>query len=225
MNALPVQPGISHQVCPVNGLTYTLSVPGGYPVEQSSALIVALHWSGPVSPYYGEGILTYLVEPALGELGAIIAAPDCRFPNWTNLRSENQVLELVDYLVQGYRLSPKRTILTGYSLGGTGAWYMATRRPARYCAAIPIACAPHPDIHLLNWRLPFYVIHSRRDELIHYEQVDLTIQKLRERGLPVEFHLLEEPTHYDTDGFIEPLQAAQAWIRQRWMACDPPQEK
>jgi pimeloyl-ACP methyl ester carboxylesterase len=225
MNDLPVSPGIYHQICPINGMTYSLSVPTIDLTEPPAALIIALHWSGPVSPYFSEGILTYLVEPALGELGAIIAAPDCRFANWTNLRSENQVLELIDYLVQGYNLSPQRTILTGYSMGGTGAWYMATRRPARFCAAIPISCAPHPDIPLLDFRLPLYVIHSRRDELIYYEQVDFTVQKLRQRGLLVEFDLLDEPTHYDTDGFIESLQATQAWIRQRWQACTPPEEK
>lgn len=218
MNKLPTQPGIYHEICPINGVTYTLSIPQGSISEQPNALIVALHWAGPVTPYYGEGILTNLVEPALGDLGAIIAAPDCRFPNWTNLRSENQVLELMDYLIQGYRLSPRLTVLTGYSLGGTGVWFMASRRQSRFCAAIPISCAPHPDIHLLDWRVPLYVIHSRNDELIHYEQAVLNIKKLRERGLPVEFVLLEGLTHYDTDGFIEPLRAAQPWIRRIWQA-------
>lgn len=224
MNDLPHHPGIYHQVCPINGLTYTLSVPETSSTEKPNALIVALHWAGPVTPYFGEGILTYLVEPALGELGAIIAAPDCRFPNWTNLRSENQVLELINYLVQGYGLSPKRTILTGYSLGGTGVWYMAARRSARFCAAIPISCAPHPDIHLMDWRLPVYVIHSRNDEVVHYEQVVLSIQKLREQRSAVKFVLLDEPTHYDTDGFIEPLHNAQSWIRQRWRECEQREE-
>lgn len=221
MNELPRLTGIYHQICPINGLTYTLSIPQTEISEQPNALIVALHWAGPVTPYYGEGILTNLVQPALGELGAIIAAPDCRFSTWTNLRSENQVLELMDYLIESYGLSPQRTVLTGYSLGGSGVWYMAARRSARYCAAIPISCAPHPDIHMMNWRLPVYVIHSRRDELIHYEQVALNVQKLRERGLAVEFTLLDEPTHYDTDAFIEPLQATQAWIRQCWQARRP----
>lgn len=57
-------------------LRYTLLVPPAYDGETPVPLVVALHYGGEVTPFYGGGMIETLVEPGLGQLGAIIVAPD-----------------------------------------------------------------------------------------------------------------------------------------------------
>ena len=216
MKHLPDAPGIYDLVCDLNGVRYTLSIPEAYPLEQSPALVVALHQGGVISPFYGREMMEYLVEPGLHVLEALIAAPECRFSSWTTLRCENDVLSLIDYLAENYPLDAKRIVLTGYSAGGAGVWYMAARRQERFSAAIPISCNPHADAFFFEWQVPVYAIHSRKDELVPYQQVEYNIQRLRDRGQQIEFVLLDTPTHDEWQSFVTPLQAAVPWIRQQW---------
>src|SRR5437868_6367767 len=60
-------------------LRYSVSVPRSYDPGKPAPLIVALHYgydgSAP-SPFTGGDMIQELVEPALGDLGAVIVAPD-----------------------------------------------------------------------------------------------------------------------------------------------------
>ena len=69
-------PGVHQLTLPLTGgreLRYTLLVPEG---GGTRPLVLALHYGGEVTPFYGRGILELLVAPALAELGAVIAAPE-----------------------------------------------------------------------------------------------------------------------------------------------------
>ena len=73
-------------------LRYTLSLPDSFSSGKSYPLVVALHYGGEVTPFYGKAFLTSFVEPALKGLDAIIFAPDCPLSGWTNPVSESAVL-------------------------------------------------------------------------------------------------------------------------------------
>src|SRR4051794_14700248 len=55
---------------------YTVLVPQGYRRDRPAPLVLALHFGGKITPFYGRNVLEILVAPALAELGAIIVAPD-----------------------------------------------------------------------------------------------------------------------------------------------------
>lgn len=122
-------------------LSYTVSVPffkPGKPVP----LVLALHYGGEVTPYYGRTFLEMLVDPAFKKLGAIIIAPDCPGESWTDTKSEAVVLELLDFLKNSWPVDTNRIIVTGFSMGGTGSWFLAERHPDIFSAAIPVAAYP-----------------------------------------------------------------------------------
>ncbi len=208
--------GVHEQILAHRGQHYTIAIPDSYTDAGVTPLIVVLHWGGEMTPFFGKSILAYLAEPALRELGAILVAPDCQHGDWTNPQSESEINALLEHLRDNYNIAVNKTVLTGYSKGGMGTWYLAARNQIEFAAAIPMAGHPQPDSADVRWEIPLYVIHSRRDEIVPYEQTAQVVDQLREKGVAVEFVSLDGVTHYETDRFVQPLRAALPWIRKVW---------
>lgn len=195
----------------------SLLIPNGYTDSAPVPLVLALHWGGQVTPFYSQPFLTDLIAPALQPLSALIVAPDCKHDGWNNPQSEHDLLTLLDLLQTHYAFDPTNIVLTGYSKGGIGTWYLAARHPERLLAAIPMA-APPPEASQLNWPIPLYVIHSRQDEHFPLEPTAVTMQTLQAQGNDVTFVVLDDVTHYDAGGFIQPLRTAVPWLNNLWLA-------
>lgn len=209
------EPGVHRQQRPAGG-RYTVAIPEGYTAGRPVPLVVILHWGGPVTPYYGESILVGLAEPALRPLQAIMVAPDCRAGDWANPQSQADVLELMDYLQDTYHIDGRRTLLTGYSKGGIGTWYLAARHQERFVAALPMAARPPAGTTDARWQIPLYVIHSRQDELFPPEPTERVVKELRAQGVSIELVMLDGVTHYETGRYLQPLKAAIPWIESVW---------
>jgi predicted peptidase len=216
MTGLARQAGVYEQHIPHNQGRYTIALPAGYSEARATPLILALHWGGSVTPFFGKGVLLGLVQPALHELGAIIVAPDCAHGGWDNPRSEADICDLLAYLQEHYNLDRERCLVTGYSIGGMGAWYLAARQPGWFTAAIPMASPPPRNAPQIDWQIPLYVIHSRSDELFAYEETLRSVRRLRETGAPIEICAVDGVTHFYTGGFIQPLGASVPWIQKVW---------
>ena len=67
---------------------------------------------------------------------------------------------LLDGVMSSYNIDKKRIAITGFSMGGAGAWYFADKYPDRFTAVIPVAGRPTP--YAAGWRLPVFAVHSRR---------------------------------------------------------------
>ncbi|NIM96390.1 MAG: prolyl oligopeptidase family serine peptidase [Anaerolineales bacterium] len=202
-----LQPGNRH---------YTVAVPHGYSDEVPVPLVMAFHYAGHGSPYYGKLMLLDLIEPALRELGAIIVAPDCTAPDWTHPQSEGDVLELLDHIESNYLIDMSKRLVTGYSLGGIGTWHMALEHPDRFSAAIVMAGIPPSNIHELQLPMPFYVIHSRDDEFMPLNRTVEAVDTLQSRDAPIELMILEGITHFQTWRYTEPLRMTIPWLEGVW---------
>lgn len=198
-----------------NTMRYTLSIPDSYS-QQPVPFVLALHYGGTVTPYYGRGILAYLVEPALRELAPIIAAPDCPARGWDNPTSEAAVMELVNHIKENYHIDDKRIVVTGFSMGGIGTWYLAGRYSEVFSAAIPIAGTTDADTIARIGDIPLYVIHSRADRVLPIAPTEKIVADLKSKGKPVEFVVLKGVDHYDTSGFSGALKGAVPWLKKIW---------
>ena len=216
MTVLARTPGVHEQTFSPRDQRYTIAIPATYTGAQPTPLVVALHYGGPVTPFYGKGILAGLVEPALRELGTILVAPDCQHGNWTNPQSESEIIALLEHLQAHYPIDARRTLLTGYSLGGAGTWYLAARNQDRFAAVIPLAGWPQPDSAGVEWKIPLYAIHSRWDEVVPFDRTEQVVKQLKDRGGAVELVLLDGISHYEVERFVEPLRSAVPWIRKAW---------
>lgn len=213
----PLAAGVHEQVLQPGNRRYTIVIPQHYEHLKPVPLVLALHFGGRVTPYYGRSFLEAVVYPGLYSLGAIIVAPDCTGSDWTGPRSEKDVLNLLDHVHERFDIDPARVLVTGYSMGGTGAWHFASRHQDRVTAALIMAGRPSAKALKADWRIPLYVIHSRADEIVPFQPTEKAVAKLRQRGARVEFVVLDDVTHYDSPRFVPALQAAVPWITEAWL--------
>jgi pimeloyl-ACP methyl ester carboxylesterase len=201
------------------GQTYGVLVPkaaagpGGYP------MILGLHYASPtpgLSPYFGLGYVGQLVLPALGELNALLVAPDAPDAAWTSVLSERLILAVVAEVQKESTADLKRTLVVGFSMGGAGAWQLAAKHADRFRGAIAIAAAPPPAD--LKPAAPVYVIHSRADESQPFAKTEQAVRALEQQGVKVTLAALDDVPHRDVSQYIDPLNAALPWIRGVWGA-------
>jgi cyclophilin family peptidyl-prolyl cis-trans isomerase/dienelactone hydrolase len=192
---------------------YGLSLPGS--LKAGAPLVLALHYAGHGAPYYGKVMLENLIEPALRELDAVIVAPDCPSSSWSTAESEEAVLALLALAAETYRTDPERVVLTGYSMGGMGTWYLAARHPERFSAAIPMAGSPRDADLKAVARTPLYAIHSRTDDVVPLKPTEDAVTELQKAGARAELVVVDVP-HYESARFQPYLKKAVAWIRDTW---------
>ena len=223
--ALPISSNAQGEVMQLSDgsqIRYAVSVPEGYDGSEAVPMVLALHYGwggdGPPPRNYGEGHMRLLVEPALRQLGAIIVAPDCPAParRWSEPGSDRAVMELLDRVRAEYRIDPDRILVTGFSLGGHGTWFMAAEHPDIFSAAIPMAGWAQPAWLEKLSEIPMYVIHSRKDEVVPFAAAEEAVAAAEAKGVPVELVVVEELTHYDTARYVTYLRNAVPWIQAIW---------
>ena len=211
--ALADRPGrISQEQLPEDGLRYTLSLPAELEPDAAVPLVVSLHYGGPVSPWYGRGLLESVVEPALRPLGAVMVAPDCSGPAWAEPACTRAVFRVMEAVKATYRIDSGRVFLTGYSKGGIGTWAIAAEHAGRFTAAVVMAGQPPQGLAPEAWQLPMRVIHAGADELLPLAPVEQAVKALRDAGADVELTVLDGVGHYDTGSFTVPLRDQLPWL-------------
>jgi predicted peptidase len=197
-------------------LRYTLALPPSLSPDKPCPLVLALHYGGEVTPYYGRPYLTKLVVPALQSLGAIMIAPDSPSVGWDNPVSGTAVLELLEKIQMEFPIDARRLIVTGYSMGATGTWYLAFQHPDLFSAAIPVAGMPPKGIVIVRTGTRFFVIHSRTDELFPLEAVRKFIRACKSQGVSAELMITNDYSHYEFDKYALVLKEAGARLKKAW---------
>src|SRR5439155_25169556 len=117
-------------------------------------------------------------------------------------------------ILTSYRIDAKMNLVTGFIMGGSGAWHIATKYPERFSAAVPVAGKPPASIE--GWRLPVLAIHSRNDEVVPIGPTETRIAELRKSGARAELITVTGITHYETNSFVEGLRRAVRWLKEIW---------
>jgi predicted peptidase len=199
-------------------ILYGISIPPGYTSREPRPLVLALHPGGERTPYYGLSFMRGIVSPALMELGAIIVAPDCPTRAWSDPEAERAVMALLESVMKEYAIDRRRVLVTGFSLGGRGTWFMSSRHADFFTGAIPIAGSSGEEPLDRLGRIPTYVIHSRNDQVVPFDPDQRTTQQLEKLGRTVRFEALEGLGHYEMGGYIDALARAGRWVAERWSA-------
>jgi predicted peptidase len=201
---------------PRGTLTYAISVPRGYAPQRPVPLVLVLHSGGERFPHYGREFMRFLIQPALDSLGAVMIAPDCPSDSWTDPAAEEAVVGLVRHTIESFAIDRRRVLVVGYSMGGRGTWFMASRHGDLFTAAIPMAASSDgAPIDLLG-RVPTYVIHSHDDEVVPFAPADQLVKQLQSMGRPVRLEALRNSTHFEMAGYIDALKRGGRWVAQRW---------
>ncbi len=191
---------------------YALVIPENYSPATPVPLVLALHYGG-APQGAGRGVVESVIAPGLEELGAIIVGPDSVEGNWSTPANEQAVTQLLDMIEANYAIDETKTLVTGFSMGGSGSWHFGAKFPERFKAAIPIASRPPA---LAGWQLPVLAIHSRADQVAPFEPAEAAVVELSARGVNARLIAVDGITHYETYRFAEPLQQAIPWLLEVW---------
>ena len=101
--------------------------------------------------------------------GAFIYAPQAVTFGWDGLARTDLVMTMIDQLLANENVDPNRLYVTGLSMGGGGAWNMASRYSDNFAATVPIAgVSPagdfDPDVmtDMSSW-----AFHARNDSVVN----------------------------------------------------------
>jgi len=195
---------------------YAISIPRTYSPQARVPLILALHFGVSDGDPSGAGrdVVRILIGPALAELGAIIVAPDSVRGDWSSPENESAVKALLDMILANYSVDAKKIAVTGFSMGGTGAWHFAATYPERFSAAIPVA--GRPPATASEWRLPILAISSRDDQVAPIGPTEARITELQKSRVNAKLIALTGITHFETYRFVDGLRQAVPWLREIW---------
>jgi predicted peptidase len=214
----PVAPGVHNltfQTPDGRTMLYAVSIPRGYDAGRPAPLALVLHPGGERTRYYGSAFMRSLTEPALSDLRAVMVAPDCPTNSWTDPGADQAVMALLQDTLAHYAIDRRRVLVTGFSLGGRGTWFMAAHHPDLFTAAIPMAAPTGDDPETLG-TMPTYVIHSRADQVVPFAPAEANAQRLAAMGRSVYFEGLYDYGHFEMGRYVDALKRAGRWVTARW---------
>ncbi|MCU0497694.1 MAG: alpha/beta fold hydrolase [Anaerolineae bacterium] len=160
------------QMYPAPPLAYWLHLPPTGDQQTLHPFIVFLHGRGESgdNPEWVKkhGLPKFLDDRP--EFPFVVLSPQCPANSHWGEQTD-AVIALCDHICATYPVDPARQYLTGFSMGGAGAWLIASRHPARF-AAMASVCAYTPsetefEAELCGMKdLPVWIFHGEQDTII-----------------------------------------------------------
>lgn len=200
-------------------MTYGISIPRNDEVKDTPRpLVLALHPGGQRTAGYGTWFARTIVQPGIASLNAIVVAPDCPTPRWAEEGADQAVMKLLETVMQEHKIDRRRVLVVGFSMGGRGTWYFASRHPDFFTAAIPMAASIGGEPTEKLATMPTYVIHSRADSVVPFAPAEKNAKALEQLGKPVKFEPLDDLPHFSMGGYVPSLQRGVRWVTDCWQA-------
>jgi predicted peptidase len=211
-------PGVHKQTAQVPGvgnLKYAIEIPAGYDGTTPVPLVLLLHYGydGATPDPYTGGDMIEAFRPGLRKLGAIVVAPDALGGDWTSSRNEQAAIWLTKSVMNSYAIDPKKVVITGFSMGGAGTWFIGSRHQNLFTAAIPVAA---PVAGGNDWKIPVYVIHSDKDAVVSYSGAKSHADAVKGKGTKLHFHTVHGIDHYNTGSYGGYVGDGVKWLQGEW---------
>lgn len=93
------------------------------------------------------------------------------FPPYGWDKVEADLLGMIAHVKANYRVDEKRLYLSGLSYGGFGTWYMASKHPELFAAAVPVVAFGMPEFMepIAKAQLPLWCFAGGRDPVLPNE--------------------------------------------------------
>ena len=217
---------------------YAVYVPRSYSRASLSRLVWILHSLGVQHNQYG-ALSPNLVAGMCERPRTVCATTLGRGPDgWYVDEAELDFFEVWGALARTYRLDPRRTAITGYSMGGFGAYRFGLGYPDLFSQAIALAGPPGiglrvvqgaggssgeremdttPLVENARW-LPYFIAHGTADELVPFTSVVQHVDEFDRLGYRYRFELYPGEDHLvwgTEDGFHTAIDALDRAPRAR----------
>ncbi len=108
----------------------------------------------------------------------VVVSPQLPDGSWP----ASSLLKLLDEIEATYRIDPNRIYLTGVSLGGGGAWYLAAADASRFAAFAPVCGYSGLSTAKHLTELPIWGFHGSADELTPLSQHQKLVEAVNAKG-------------------------------------------
>jgi predicted peptidase len=148
--------GFLDRTLTLQGVTYKYQVfiPEDWTPHHKWPVILALHGAGERGD---DGVLQTdvgmgtAIRTNRSAIEAIVVMPQCRKNLWWTLPPmDDLAMSALQEATKEFHGDTQRTYLTGLSMGGFGAWYLAEKYPGRFAALIVICGGIRPPAAALN---------------------------------------------------------------------------
>jgi predicted peptidase len=200
----------------LGSVNYTIEVPSNYDGKTPVPLVLLLHYGydgAKPKPFTGKGMIEAF-RSGLSDLNAILIAPDALGGSWTDARNEKAAVWLTRSAMKTYAIDSKKVVITGFSLGGEGTWFIGSRHQDLFTGAIPVA-APVAGGDA-EWTIPVYVIHSDQDEVVSHSRAKKHADAIKAKGAKLEFKTVPGLSHYRTSAYGSHVRDAITWLQSQW---------
>lgn len=102
---------------------------------------------------------------------------------------------LLDDIVAGYKVDSDRIYLIGYSMGGTGAWYMAYKYPSVFAAVAPMSGNTNSWWASKLKDIPIWAFHGQQDNLVPVSETEDMAGAIRKEGGSIKVSIDPERGH------------------------------
>lgn len=207
-NIYAVEPEKSHmvqkelsfetQITKTVRLNYLLFLPKDYGTDQDKKwpLILFLHGAGE----RGDDLKLVKIHgiPKIVEqqedFPFIAVSPQCPKFSWWPMEIE-ALNALLDDIIAKYSVDKDRLYLTGLSMGGYGAWALATAHPDRFAAIAPICGGGDPEKACVLKNVPAWIFHGEKDNVVNPDESRKMAKALEECGGNVQLTMYPEANH------------------------------
>jgi predicted peptidase len=177
-------------------LNYLLFLPEGYSNDSDKKwpLMLFLHGAGERGSDVNKVKLhgpPRIVEKRK-DFPFILVSPQCPADSWWKT---HELIALLDEIQKSHRVDTDRVYLTGLSMGGFGAWELATQAPQRFAAIAPICGGGNPVQARRLRNLPIWVFHGDADRVVPVGLSDDMVAALRKAGSDVKYTRYEGIDH------------------------------
>ena len=173
--------------------SYQVYVPAGLKQGEKVPVIVFLHGIGQrgeggfVPSQGGAGLM---VRSYMERMPAIVVLPQCRRGRyWNDSDMTEMVMATLDKSVAEFNGDSERLYLIGVSMGGYGAWHVASQYPGKFAAIVPI-CGGSPlrsgdrftQIARKVGKTPVWVFHGAEDRVVPVSESRRMVEALKAMG-------------------------------------------
>jgi predicted peptidase len=185
---------------------FRLYVPDGYSDQAAWPAVLFLHGAGE----RGSDSVTPTkvgIGPHLDSYPAIVVFPQCPAEShWSAPEARAIAAAALDQTESEFRIDAKRVALTGISMGGAGAWLLASQQPKRFARLAPV-CAwlssrakkDLPAFVETIAHIPTWMFHGDADNVVPVDESRLMFAALRGAGADVQYTELPGVAHNSWD--------------------------
>ncbi len=127
----------------------------------------------------------------------IVISPQCpATTEWYYDRTDTLVRMLLDEVLVRYPIDRRRIYVTGFSMGGIGAWDLGIRYPNRFAAIAPIASRGEDSWNVCSMvEVPVWAFHGANDTTVPLSAAQALVQRFINCGGEVTFTIYPNVGH------------------------------